>query len=131
MTYTDYANVIEKGSVPPSPKGVLDTHARGAAVGKPVRFVTGASAGMEVRSTGSIISSIIVYTREFIQEIDQMVCIHAVLSNPISRRMQYEFQSESGLYPHTSIPDPRLERLGVKFHSNETLAEEELKKRYT
>jgi len=77
MTYTDYANVIEK------------------AVGKPVRFVTGASAGME--------------------EIDQM----------------YEFQSESGLYPHTSIPDPRLERLGVKFHSNETLAEEELKKRYT
>ena len=45
--------------------------------------------------------------------------------------MQYEFQSEFGLYPNTiKIPDPRLERLGVKFHSNETLAEEELKKRY-
>lgn len=45
--------------------------------------------------------------------------------------MQYEFQSEIGLYPDTVIPDPRLERLGVKFHSNKTFAEEELKKRYT
>jgi len=77
MSFTDYANVIEK------------------AVGKPVRFVTGAATGVE--------------------EIDEM----------------YEFQSEFGLYPNTiKIPDPRLERFGVKFHSNETFAEEELKKRY-
>lgn len=34
------------------------------------------------------------------------------------------------MYPHTSIPDPRLERLGVKFHSNKVFVEEELKKRY-
>ena len=45
--------------------------------------------------------------------------------------MQYKFQSELGLYPQATIPDPRLERLGVNFHSNETFAEEELKKRYT
>ncbi|KAF8552073.1 NAD(P)-binding protein [Imleria badia] len=43
----------------------------------------------------------------------------------------YELQSEFGLYPHAIIPDPRLERLGVKFHSNATFAEEELQKRYT
>ncbi|KAG6377450.1 hypothetical protein JVT61DRAFT_15255 [Boletus reticuloceps] len=42
----------------------------------------------------------------------------------------YEFQSKFGLYPHATIPDPRLERLGVKFHSNKEFAEEELKKRY-
>ncbi|KAF9237366.1 hypothetical protein BU15DRAFT_88804 [Melanogaster broomeanus] len=40
----------------------------------------------------------------------------------------YEFQSEFGLYPHTPIPDPRLERLGVKFNSMEAFAQEELKK---
>ncbi|KAF8438110.1 hypothetical protein L210DRAFT_3405291 [Boletus edulis BED1] len=76
MSYTDYVNEIEK------------------VVGKPVRFVTGATAGME--------------------EADEM----------------YEFQSGFGLYPHATIPDPRLERLGVKFHSNKVFAEEELKKRY-
>ncbi|KAF8549040.1 NAD(P)-binding protein [Imleria badia] len=76
MSYTDYAKEIEK------------------VVGKPVRFVTGATSGME--------------------ELDEM----------------YEFKSEFGLYSHTIIPDPRLERLGVKFHSNERFAEEELKKRY-
>ncbi|KAN0084223.1 hypothetical protein V8E55_007727 [Tylopilus felleus] len=76
MSYTEYANEIEK------------------VLGKPVHFVTGASAGME--------------------ELDEM----------------YEFQSEFGMYPHTSIPDPRLERLGVKFHSNKVFVEEELKKRY-
>ncbi|KAI9569974.1 hypothetical protein HD554DRAFT_2089140 [Boletus coccyginus] len=43
----------------------------------------------------------------------------------------YEFQSEFGFYPDTTkIPDPRLEHFGVKFHSNKTFAEEELKKRY-
>lgn len=47
------------------------------------------------------------------------------------RGLQYEFQSEFGFYPaQTVIPDPRLERFGVKFHSNETFAKEELKKRY-
>ncbi|KAG9313438.1 hypothetical protein JVU11DRAFT_5760 [Chiua virens] len=75
MSYTEYAKVIEK------------------AIGKPVRFVSGGSSGMEVR-------------------------------------MQYEFQSEFGFYPHASIPDPRLERLGVKFHGNAAFAEQELKKRY-
>ena len=69
MNYTDYANVIEKGSVLPSVKVILDTYARDAAVGKPVRFVTGATAGMEVRSTGSVMSSIIVDTREFIRNL--------------------------------------------------------------
>ncbi|KIJ12333.1 hypothetical protein PAXINDRAFT_163925 [Paxillus involutus ATCC 200175] len=42
----------------------------------------------------------------------------------------YEFQSEFGMYPHTPIPDPRLERLGVKFNSMEAYAQEELKKRF-
>ncbi|KAF8552074.1 NAD(P)-binding protein [Imleria badia] len=77
MSYTDYAKEIEK------------------AVGKPVRFVSGAATGME--------------------EVDEM----------------YGFQNEFGFYPaQTVIPDPRLERFGVKFHSNETFAKEELKKRY-
>ncbi|KAF8545773.1 NAD(P)-binding protein [Imleria badia] len=40
------------------------------------------------------------------------------------------FLSKFGFYPHVNIPDPRLERLGVTFHSNATFAEEELKKRY-
>ena len=44
--------------------------------------------------------------------------------------LQYEFQSEIGFYPNTTIPDPRLEGFGVKFHSNGTLAEEEVKKRF-
>ncbi|KAG6377443.1 hypothetical protein JVT61DRAFT_15248 [Boletus reticuloceps] len=65
-----------------------------AAVGKPVRFVTGAATGMA--------------------EMDEM----------------YEYQSEPGAFPHATIPDPRLERLGVKFHSIKTFAEEALKKRF-
>ena len=76
MSFTDYANVIEKGDVLPSAKAILVTHARGAAVGKPVRFVTGGATGVEVRSTVSVMSSIIVHTR--VQEIDEMVCIRAV-----------------------------------------------------
>ncbi|KAF8438093.1 hypothetical protein L210DRAFT_854041 [Boletus edulis BED1] len=76
MSYTDYAKEIEK------------------AVGKPVRFVTGAPTGMA--------------------EMDEM----------------YEYQSEPGAFPHATIPDPRLERLGVKFNSIKTFAEEELKKRF-
>ncbi|KIJ07527.1 hypothetical protein PAXINDRAFT_177678 [Paxillus involutus ATCC 200175] len=43
----------------------------------------------------------------------------------------YEFQSEFGMYPHTlALPDPRLERLGVKFSSMEMFAQEDLKKRF-
>ncbi|KAF9225841.1 NAD(P)-binding protein [Gyrodon lividus] len=48
----------------------------------------------------------------------------------IIQRGTYEFQSEFGLYSHTPIPDRRLERLGVKFNSMETFAQEELKRRY-
>ncbi|KIL00309.1 hypothetical protein PAXRUDRAFT_768622 [Paxillus rubicundulus Ve08.2h10] len=43
----------------------------------------------------------------------------------------YEFQSEFGMYPKTlALPDPRLERLGVKFSSMEMFAQEDLKKRF-
>ncbi|KIJ61553.1 hypothetical protein HYDPIDRAFT_115710 [Hydnomerulius pinastri MD-312] len=76
MTYTQFASVLQK------------------ALGKPVRFVSADTCGM--------------------QELDDM----------------YAFQSEFGLYPHATIPDPRLERLGVKFHSMEAFAEEEIKKRF-
>ncbi|KAG2342315.1 hypothetical protein BDR05DRAFT_964275 [Suillus weaverae] len=41
----------------------------------------------------------------------------------------YDFQSEFGLYPHTAIPDPRLIKLGVKFHTMEEFSQE-IKGRY-
>lgn len=41
----------------------------------------------------------------------------------------YEFQSEFGLYPHTTIPDPRLINLGVKFQTMEEFSQE-IKGRY-
>lgn len=36
----------------------------------------------------------------------------------------YDFQSEFGLYPHTTIPDPRLINLGVNFHTMEEFSQE-------
>jgi len=43
----------------------------------------------------------------------------------------YAFQSEFGLYPHTTIPDPRLVNLGVKFHTMEELSSSQvIKSRY-
>ncbi|KAG1729146.1 hypothetical protein EDB19DRAFT_130786 [Suillus lakei] len=41
----------------------------------------------------------------------------------------YAFQSEFGLYPHATIPDPRLINLGVKFHTLEEFSQE-IKGRY-
>jgi hypothetical protein len=83
------------------------------AIGKPVKFVSPPTSGME--------------------EIDEMV------SSPVfdtslrvygSSLLQFAYQSEFGMYRDSDIPDPRLVAFGVKFGTLEEFAETEAKARF-
>lgn len=77
MSYTDYANVIEKGSVLLSARIILDSHSWcSGRKARSFRERCNLWIGGEVYQFCHVFN--IVHIREFIQEMDEMVCVRVV-----------------------------------------------------